>query len=1723
MKKTLSTIALLLLMIQQISNAAVNPLLDPNQKSSTIVDIGYNKESRPVIANIPKTLMDIPALSREIDKKILLKARDIETKDCLIDDNGFETCPQEMESCRGDLLTSPGTSTRFTNSKYTNKLVTGITMSGTSWIDSVYHFYGDGSNKWYSTYWSGRYSDRGDGSFVTLDYDQSTNNIRINGRMWNYAVMDTTTYNNNSILIRNGSGTPTGTLYFNVVNNEVSITGSGSTRFININTNGSNCLVLPNTPQICFNTTKVCPAGYVDNGSNCKLDYSYYTYQCPTTAGESNSNITWADSNPNGAWVGPINAGGDCNAVGVSHGGSCNAAVAPSDNCLRTQYVCASNPDNDCAKIASNDPIGTNIFNGYQYAPGVATQHEKTITENFKCKNNGIYDSVKEACVVNKSYFCLKAGYTYNETVGECIADAVCNDYWNPLTSKCESAPVVECQPGFTYSTVSMSCEKNMDCSVGSLNTGTNTCESPAFCGTEPGWRYDETTMQCYRDLDVANLLFQPVVPSLQRQFTMDEFQHDTLKFDVTWGSRDLDLHAKAYNAAGQLMYHISYQGFSANGGYLNTDDRNGGTEEIRIPVAQWKAAGVKTVNMDMDAFGGGTLSNYGATASYTDKDGVKRTFPLVGNARYLTLITFDLDTFRITYKAPEVVIPIIIINYCDPSPQYQLVGNSLCYFDYNRYPICPTGYTYSSTYNICYKATGDEVLETRMYEKSPGCQGGGTFNTDKRLCELAPTCFNGTADLVNNVCLINETNFCFDPAVTTNGITAGNPRIAGYDTVCANSNICSGGGTQINVGGEAKCKSTKEINCPEGYIADPAGSGKCISEPECPTGYVLNDLGTGCKLTYNWSTYTCPASWQGPVEAGADCNASCNEDGCWCNSENAPANNCKKLSTISTGGTFTTIEKRDLEKHVIRGTAFSPEDLGEFRDMVCGPDCAFYINKITGNGNNICFEKKNGEKKCLPVDNCYFEGEINPNTQAPKDFIKTLSLIDPHTLRSNYFMLMGDLGAPRECTVGTFDATANICKPENVNDYSRWTGAGSDMNWVSTTDNTGQAAMKQTVNTNYNAFYLHPLATQEVTIEGDIGVRSCDDDDTIGLVWGYVDQNNWFGLMWSRAGVANGTTIGGGGYVGMRLIQVKNGAVIELGKTDDSWGWSCGNSVPVYSRIKVEVTENSIKAYKNGSLALTYNSATTLPVGKNGYFGLSQADAWYKNFSITGEPKCAAGTYFDTRDSHCHSYTCDPGYTLDYNTLTCTQAIVSTCRMNGHVGWTGRANGISSLGNGGEKTTVALLNATGTASYDSNNNWSGFNIATMAVKLTDGLWYVVDEVKDSSGNLVNRGTIPSSVKTLGKEYFQVLDTTNTLNCKIGGVQLQGQGYCGNNIKMILPGTKMGIVAFSDIESIIGLPAVTSNNTFNLNVSIGSNPFEYKGTGKKNPQDLIGLSNLVLEPEYNSHLSNKLDFWDSFVDKDIGFLEFIREVKNEDRADNFVPENVVPYDMLSKGFTVNEYMPEGRKVLFVKPTQTTAAECSAFASQIGGSIAGLSSFTTDLVPYALTRGVGELGACSILSNDTKTAFDFVNFAIRKNIYNGGFDYKCSPFTCLGNECSVATCPTENIGGTNMYNGVVTGAQTVNYVGTVLPDSLIPTNPSVCTDNVCDAKLPYVEQCGREVGCDIRDNVTFDLTNDKCYQFYCDNGGVLNTATNTCQVFKCPFGTTENAAGKCVKP
>ena len=517
---------------------------------------------------------------------------------------------------------------------------------------------------------------------------------------------------------------------------------------------------------------------------------------------------------------------------------------------------------------------------------------------------------------------------------------------------------------------------------------------------------------------------------------------------------------------------------------------------------------------------------------------------------------------------------------------------------------------------------------------------------------------------------------------------------------------------------------------------------------------------------------------------------------------------------------------------------------------------------------------------------------------------------------------------------------------------------------------------------------------------------------------------------------------------------------------------------------------------------------------------------------------------------------TCENGYTLDPNTNTCTKVIKSTCQMNGNVGWPSRSEGIVSISAGGASLEFVNLEVNGTATYNNgssaynlgmtggNSDWTGFNIGVMALKLSDGNWYISKSFIDKNGDPVSRGSIPPYVKYLSNSYYQIdnnidLNTTMTTvvpnTCNYKGHEMTG--YCGNKLKIIMPNPKLKLVAVQDLESLLLSPESESaypddtpsvnNNTFDLTFKVSGGVYEYKNaTGASSgyilPKDLVSVDNDKVESsitdetrtEEDKNLADRLVFWDSFKDGEIGFIEFVREVYHSDTAENFLPEYQEVYEAAGLGFNGIDFKPSVGKTILVKGTNTTSTECTNLSHKIKNSyVVDTSIFgsDTEFNGAKIIASLGGLNSSSscVLAIDKPVSFKNDNWSVRKNTYSGAYTYKCSPYTCnAASKCNIATCPTREIDGVEY-----------EFFGSQLPDS-IPITGTECTAQICDANQPYIEYCGRKIGCDeINESVFKDESTDKCYEYYCPSGS-FNTTTKTCETISCPQGTVENSDGSC---
>lgn len=959
-----------------------------------------------------------------------------------------------------------------------------------------------------------------------------------------------------------------------------------------------------------------------------------------------------------------------------------------------------------------------------------------------------------------------------------------------------------------------------------------------------------------------------------------------------------------------------------------------------------------------------------------------------------------------------------------------------------------------------------------------------------------------------------------------------------------------------------------------------------------CPSKYTIIK-----NVSSTTDPYICTK--KSVYKSGGDCHGSCGYYGCSCNSAVAPANSCRKPVTLgSNSNTYSILQKRPMVVHSISGNTLDPKEMNvKPRGYQCsknGKKCEFAVTKVYGEENNLCFEKANGEKSCFAAKGCSFIGSIDATNYKKNGYIKTLKLFDPYTIVSEYYLKTQDMGIRNNCVVGSYDSNTKTCIPENINNYTLWTQTGDKATWLKKSIGTDNA-MEQTVNTNNFSFYLYPKKVGNATISGDIAVAPCNDDDTIGLVWAYQDTKTFYGLMWSRSSVhTGGTTIGGGGNVGLRLVKVKNGTITELDKKEDSYGWGCTNSntpsVSDFTKFTVKISGKNIKVYKGNNLIFNYTNATNIPAGKMGYFGVSQADSWYKNFSIQTDPTCPLGSTYDSRDNHCHkNATCPKKYLFNPDTKTCQKAISSTCKMNGQVGWTGRTDPIVSVGNSKDIINITKFNVNGNADWNDGTKWNGFNAATMAIQFSDGNWYTIANVIDSTGTVVSR-TLPthnnSHLKLLSNSNYIIDKSADyNLSCKYKNHILDSD-LCGDKVTIKTPKPKLYVTAISDIESLNNLyggdelSGVEDNdNNITFKSVQGNKIYKYSGIGSIESIKIDKAESIPYKDKDFGNINNRLRFWDSYIDGDIGFIEFVSEVKPEDRADGFVPEFIDYENLMAKGFTSirmlsakDAYLKKSDqlalgKTYFIRTKNTSNSDCNAYASEFGMTKVNSSSFNvvSNETLYK-TMGIREPGAC-ILSKPGILIPSATKWAIKSITYSGNVNYVCSPYTCVNHSCKIESC----LKGTN--------------------SNKFPKGYSIpkgaCHNDKCDGNKDFVPFCGKVVDCPT-DSITADTgaakysinnsyasvyipfnthagdpqgdiqANDycnehnlkcdshtivgnkikityissssnsytesdktkKCEELYCPKG-TLNIKTKKCEFKECPKGTVEKN-GKCIK-
>lgn len=1753
------------------ANTNNNVLLNPSVKEESIIDIGYNKKKIPYSASIPKSLIESQALSRKIDSYINVLKRDHKQLDCLTDDYGSTTCPEDTVECLSSVETKRGTSVRHDihevidrekvsttrgESLYPNQIIGSFripnnrgsisgstftivaengsttTLSGTELFNAGWQINGKFAMKMFNfgsgcggfsvsptpssvqtlvnggasvkkqgyvndceqliSSWDGQYAvalvtfnsvpaslsfvcddyclvgdpnDIGFGfwnwgcqpgfsyngsqcirdytfftyecqvggniddtikapiiedyTYNTLNNPQSSGatswggflsqyNISVGSYSYNFDVATTGTYRVRMQFDNYGTVSVDGNVIHSDTSDDwateynVSVNLSAGTHNLGIyaanyeGPYGVAIVIYDPSGNMIWNTrtgstvhvyNKYCATGYTLFNNMCYKQYSYAEEVSPITEEQ---------------WVGPLNAGGDCRGVGLDSNNSCNSPVPPEGNCIKTEFTCPLDESLPCVKISDNSSIVKNLYSGYMFNYGITEHKSKEISANKTCSNGGTYLADKDLCVSNKGYKCPISGFEYDSVLNECIGVYACNGYFSESTGKCEVKPTVECPTGSYYDMYKQTCMANPKCDNGTLNPLTFQCEETVNCDTANGWTLDSTINSCVKELATINpicpesfMIWNPVTHICEGYANFNEWSKVSVGGDT--GSWNIQ------NNGAQLYQNVNgdYPTFFMSSGaysssiikgkmYVNDNDDDSigivfgfrGTNDTYVlnwvqSTASW-TTGAKAMNLQKITSNGnyalaGRINYAGANIGWSK------------NTWYEIELRFN-DTQVQVFLNGNLVITETGIDLPATSRLgfFNQSQSNVYYKDFyiSTIPTCSPGYIYNKEYDICYKGTNGATIDfnNRLYIQDPFCGMNGIYDANNHKCLYNPTCFvGGYLDVLTKTCTAQETNKCYDNSTPVSGVSyedcnistlcpSGytldqninkcvksisncslidsirgvcyqetnscstgytyssvtsrcemnvtcpsngyinsrtkscelqvtdsciNIHIQGFNQVCAKSDICPDGSSKIMTSEGYMCKSSKTLACPENYIEDP-NLGKCVAASECPEGFIQKD--GQCLLTYNWAEFTCEDGWEGTlIDSGKDCNASCGKDGCWCSNKVAPANNCRKAFNLTNEeNTYTLTEKRPVEYHYINGKGLSEGEYGEVKNFNCGDNCTYDLVSITTHINELCFIKRNGEKACLTVDKCYFEGGFQLDKNMPlQDKIVNLQLNDSYTLKSNYNMVLKNLGNPNP---------------------------------------------------------------------------SCPKDSFLG---------------------ANG---------------------------------KCLSTI------------------------------------------------------------CEEGFYYNSIDK------------------ICEQKIVSTCKMNGNVGWENRENGIVSVANGNTALNYVLFSVKGTEKFDNNSYWEGINIGKMAFKLSDGHWYVSSDYRDVNNNPVSR-TLPDFVQKLNVNNYQIYN--KGVNCYDGNKNISN--YCATNFKLILPETKMSILEMIDLDSLNAQSNNVNDNTHNLEVTISDTKYNYKGTGRL--ESVILNSNATTVTKKIDSFVDRLDFWDSFEDGYLGYIEFLRNVKDKDREEDFIIQDKIIYELAKSGINMIDYIPSINKTIYF----TNSSACNALSTKIGATPINKALLTTDQYKLLRNFGVDDF-SCLLVSNDIYS-FSNINWAFRKNTYDGNFTFRCSPYKCneLGN-CNIATCPTEE-----RTNPV----ETVEYIGTLLPPEFIPNVQNViyCMEQKCDANLDYIDYCGYYQKCDMNNSNVFEM-NGSCYEYYCNEGEVFNSETKKCMKEGCPPGTKE-VSGKCV--
>lgn len=945
----------------------------------------------------------------------------------------------------------------------------------------------------------------------------------------------------------------------------------------------------------------------------------------------------------------------------------------------------------------------------------------------------------------------------------------------------------------------------------------------------------------------------------------------------------------------------------------------------------------------------------------------------------------------------------------------------------------------------------------------------------------------------INSIYGYNRKGFGGQPSIILNGV----------EPICSQLPICPDGEV-LSYDDDLNpiCKSNNfSLYCKDQQtlVKD---TGICANDGFCSDGYINLDLDGTCIRDYNYFKYFCPEGYE-IAEEGIDCEGSCGFDDCFCNTETPPANNCKKIFNSDDFVEQTSV--RTIRTHTVTGSLLE-EEYGNYKNYNCGENCKFNIVKITGEENKLCFEKKNGDSSCFEVEGCSFKGTIQDlysNAEVPK--LRDLNLPDTHTLTIVDYNVPSEIQSQDTITCGSsgmsYSTATRYC--EGSANFYNWEKEGSASGDWSVT-NEGSKVF-QGFNTTSPAFYVSKITyPKNVILSGSMTTGNDGDDDWVGMVFGYTGVNDYYVIRLSRDPndpISHRVT-----HTGDKLSLIKvTGGVASTLKTAAHPGWRANVGLD----IKVAYIDNQIIVFIDDNKYIEYSSPIDLVGGRIGFYNLSQSTVTYNNFHISSSPLCAAGYEWEDAARSCVS--------TAEQVIFPNNKIESTCKMNGHIGWHSREEGIVSIISDGDRLkfwdpykdkNLGFLEFV--KDTNEEDNIDGFRPEEQKLYnlLSDG-FTAIEKIGTNlffvSGEIITDDQCSFFATKYNLFKYTTLQT-ESLDLKV----LSGDRY---RFEIQNPKCNQGVYAEDINECISGLnsPNLCVNGKFEtseeLTVLSSYGISAYYGLSTVQPIEIYNSGEYTIEMETTGTLNVSLD--------GVSIA-----------AINSVTEPYARFKMtLEKGFHKFEIGagPLSSFALTVSDDSETkffnSREWCDNTSEVTCPLSGYTNYNNICeLKTSMYCEQGEFNditkKCSLppkcILKGTGITFADQEQSVKVEYFeNSSVKYMCSPLTCVDNSCQLATCPDPSIG------------TDVEITATELEEA---GEGILCLDQECDANLPYYELCGIQGYCNTNLENVFEegeYPNEICLEKYCDEG-VFDPISGKCKVLRCPSNTTEDTSGNCIR-